>query len=120
MLTMLGHRFTARPSRLPPEGVRTERRPRVLYRSADAPETEVTQTQYEDILRSQQTGEQKEQQAAADIGTAIGDSLSAIFGKKPPPPASPEEKKARDMTTLLIFGAAALVGGVVIYRLMKR
>ena len=117
--TVFGSHFTARASRLPPDGVRTVRKPRVLYRSADAYPYDVD-TPAGPVpapSASPSTSDKQAQDAAASIGKALADTLAGIFGKKPPAPTTVAEKHARDVSLYIVAGAAVL--GVVLVLRMR-
>lgn len=115
MRTMMRQSFTATPSRLPPDGVRTVRNPR-LYRSADYPYDVDTPTgpvaAPTATATTKAVSEQQAKEAAGSIGKAIADSLGSLFGKKPPAPKTVAEKRARDVTLWVVAGVA--VGAVVL------
>lgn len=125
MPTILRSTFTARPSQLPPDGVRTKRAPRILYRSADAPSYSYdtgapVSTDEQAVLdaaardRAAQAGKQAGA-AAGQIGKTIADTIGSIFGRKPPAPRTPAERTARDATLYVVAGAA-IVAVVLVLR----
>lgn len=114
MSSILRSKFTGRSSALPPDGVRTKRAPRILYRSADAPTYPYdvdtpTGPQAAPTIEKPPAGSDKAAaDAAGSIGKAIADTLSGIFGTKPPAPATVAEKRARDATLYVVAGVAVV------------
>lgn len=80
MRTVLRRSFTATASPLPPDGVRSVRRPK-LYRSADA---------------------------IGQIGKTVAETIGSLFGQKPMAPTTRAEKQARDVTLWVVGGVAVL------------
>lgn len=121
MSTILGSKFTARSSPLAPEGVRSRRNPRILYRSADAPNypNYDVDTPAGPVAAPRIPAPAGSDKAAADaagsIGKAIADTIGGLFGKKPPAPSTVAEKRARDATLYVVAGVA-IVAVVLVLR----
>src|SRR3989304_3099191 len=98
MPTILGTRFTAVASPLPPDGVRTKRSPRILYRSADAPTTTYDYDTGQPVpAPAPKVDDKAIADATSQIGKALADTLGGLFGTKAPAPSTVAEKRARDV-----------------------
>lgn len=111
MRTVLRRSFTATASPLPPDGVRSVRRPK-LYRSADAAPTYSYDTGAPIPASSSSPSPSPSDKQTADaigqIGKTVAETIGSLFGQKPTAPTTRAEKQARDVTLWVVGGVAVL------------
>lgn len=117
MRTVLRRSFTATASPLPPDGVRSVRRPK-LYRSADAAPVYSYDTDLPTSASSPTAPAPSDKQTAdaiGQIGKTVAETIGSLFGQKPTAPTTRAEKQARDVT-LWVVGGVAVVAVVLVLR----